>query len=121
MSESNCRVTDRLNDTPRFSSASAISVLDLPVVPRSSTRDNRTLAPAASPGSTMAPARSARLIATAGVLRVCFAVTTNPFDSTARIGFRLAVIAAPRRCRLRRPDCYPPPMARRSRSSDSTP
>ena len=52
------------------------------------TRDSRYIAPGASAGSHTDPARIARLMVTAGIVRVSLAMTTTPFDSTARDGAR---------------------------------
>ena len=66
-SENRCRVTAIVSEMPRLSSSSAISAADACAVPRSITRDSRYIAPGASAGSQIEPARIARLIVTAGV------------------------------------------------------
>ena len=85
-SENKCRVTLMTSVMPRLSRSSAMSVVDLPTVPRSITRDSRNIAPGASAGSHTDPARIAMLMVTAGIVRVSLAMTTAPFDSTARDG-----------------------------------
>ena len=57
-------------------------------VPRSITRDSRYVAPGASAGSQIDPARIARLIVTAGVFRVSLPMTTTPLSRTVRAGAR---------------------------------
>src|ERR1043166_6619323 len=71
---------------PRLSSASAISSADRRVVPRSMVLESRYIAPGASAGSHIDPARMAMFIVTAGVVLVRFASRTAPFFSAIRAG-----------------------------------
>src|SRR5436190_12629485 len=92
--ENRCRVTLSAITMPRLSRASAMSSAERPAldavasVPRSTTRDRRYVAPGASGGSHTDPARTARLIVTAGIVRVCLARTTAPLGRTVRAGER---------------------------------
>ena len=71
---------------PWPSISSAIWSADRFAVPRSITRASRFVAPGASAGSHTYPARTARLMATAGVLWVSLASTTTPLSSVERVG-----------------------------------
>src|SRR5690242_557034 len=88
MNENRCRVTVMPSEMPRRSSASAMSSADRVAVPRSMTFDSRYIAPGASAGSQIDPARMAMLIVTAGVVRVRLARTTRPLPSVERAGTR---------------------------------
>ena len=71
-SENTWRVTAIVSVMPRLSSSSAMSAAERVAVPRSITRDSSHVAPGAPADRAIEPARSARLIVTAGVVVVCF-------------------------------------------------
>src|SRR6476661_9979 len=94
--EKRWRVTESDSVIPRLSRSSAIAAAVRCVVPRSMTRDKSHVVPSRPGGSQIDPARTARLIATAGVVRVSLAMTTTPLlsairrgDSPARLGLWL--------------------------------
>ena len=76
-----------------MSSAERAALDAVASVPRSTTRDSRYIAPGASGGSQTEPARTARLIVTAGIVRVCLARTTAPLARTVRTGERPEKVA----------------------------
>src|SRR6516165_6225939 len=73
---------------PRLSNSSAISDADRVAVPRSMTRESNQVVPSAPGGSEAEPARTARLMATAGVMWASFARITTPLSRTVLTGAR---------------------------------
>jgi hypothetical protein len=111
-SEKRWRVTEMVIVMPRLSSASAMSAAVRLAVPRSITRESSHAVPGTPGGSAADPARITRLIATAGVVVVCFASTTTPLSSIVRVGASPACMTGA---------IMSPATARTSRRCGSTP